>query len=210
VNGGPDTTIRLGNGAGDTATVAGNEENVYVGNGDGDTVTVSAMNTFIYAGNGQGDTLNISGDLDTVFGGQGNTINFVNGGGVGILNLQGSDRPRVFMGSDTHVYLNGCNTPTVFIGSGSSASVFDRSTGMHLNIGPTIGSVVLGDFGQDLAHGIIDLTGGIGGFTTTGAVLAALTPDGSGGTRLSFGPGSSLDIQGVLPSALTAANFKIG
>src|SRR6185295_5380847 len=43
----------------------------------------------IYAGNGKCDTLNIDGDLDSVFGGQNNIIHFANGGGVGILSLQG-------------------------------------------------------------------------------------------------------------------------
>jgi hypothetical protein len=154
--------------------------------------------------------LNIDGDLDSVFGGQNNIIHFANGGGVGILSLQGCNQPMVFMGNDTHASFVGCNAPKVFIGSGASASVFDQSNGMQLDIGPTIGSVSLGGFGQDLTHGVIDLIGGIGGFTTTGAVLAALAPDSSGGTMLSFGPGSSLDIQGVVPSALTAANFRIG
>jgi hypothetical protein len=81
---------------------------------------------------------------------------------------------------------------------------------MQLNIGPTTGLDILGSFGADLTRGVIDLIGGIGGFKTTAAVLSALTSDSSGGTLLSFGPGSSLDIQGVLPSALEAHNFKIG
>jgi hypothetical protein len=100
----------------------------------------------------------------------------------------------------------------VYIGSGNTGPtrLVDDSSGMQLHIGPTSGSVLLSDFGQDLTHGVIDLIGGVGGFTTTAAVLAALTPDGSGGTQLSLGNGNHLDIQGVLPSALTATNFKIG
>jgi hypothetical protein len=116
-----------------------------------------------------------------VFGGQSNTIN---------------------LASDM-LALIGCNNPMVFIGSGHSPTIFDKSLGLQLNIGPTSGSVLLGGFGQDLTHGMIDLIGGVGGFTNTKAVLAALTPDGSGGTQLSLGNGNYLDIQGVVPSALT-------
>jgi hypothetical protein len=210
VNGGPDTTIRLGDGAGDTAAVSGNEENVYIGNGNADAVTVSALNTYIYAGNGQGDTLTINGDLDSVFGGQANVIRLANGGGTGILNLQGCSQPLLFMGSGTHAYLTACTPPGGSIRYAPTPAVGDQTIGMQLDLGPTIGSVALGDFGRDLAHGVIDLIGGIGGFATTGAVLAALAPDGSGGTLVPFGPGSALDIQAVAPSALTAANFRIG
>jgi hypothetical protein len=181
----------VGNGNGDTINVNGNENNVYVGNGNGDTVNSNSLNTFIYAGNGLGDTINIAGTanlVDTVFGGRGNTINLI--------------------GSQSFE-LSGSQDVMLFIGSGNSI-VVDASTGTHLNIGPAAGTNILLDFGHDLTTGVIDLIGGIGGFTTSGEALAALKSDGAGGTLLSFGTGSSLDIASVLPSALTAANFKIG
>jgi hypothetical protein len=181
----------VGNGNDDTINVNGNENNVHVGNGNGDTVNSNSLNTFIYAGTGRGDTVNIDGtanQVDTVFGGQGNAINL--------------------FGSQSFE-LSGSQDAIVFIGSGDSI-VVDASTGTHLNIGPAAGTDILLDFGRDLTTGVIDLIGGIGGFSTTAAALAALKSDGAGGTLLSFGPGSSLDIANVLPSALTAANFKIG
>jgi hypothetical protein len=188
-NGAVNVNVRLGDGNGDTVNMNdGNENNVFVGNGNGDTVNVKSLNTFVFGGNGHGDTLNINGDVAEVFGGQGNTINL----------------------SSNTLALIGCNDPMLFISAGYSPIIFDQSTGLQLNIGPTTGSILLSNFDQDLGHGVIDLTGGVGGFTNPSAVLAALAPDGNGGTLLSFGSGSSLDIHSVLPSALTAANFKIG
>lgn len=181
----------VGNGNDDTINVIGNENNVYVGNGNGDTVNSNSLNTFIYAGHGRGDTINIAGTanlVNAVFGGQSNRINL--------------------FGSQSFE-LSGSHDAMLFIGSGDSI-VIDASTGTHINIGSAAGTDFLGDFAQDLATGVIDLIGGIGGFKTIAAALAALTPDGAGGSLLSFGPGSSLDIENVVPSALTAANFKIG
>src|SRR5208282_511635 len=96
----------------------------------------------------------------------------------------------------------------VFIGSGN-ATVNDLSTGLDLKIGPTAGVDVLSHFASD-PSGVVDLIGGVGGFTTTAAALSALKSDGHGGTLLRFGHDSSLDFVGVTPSQLHAANFQIG
>ena len=65
-------------------------------------------------------------------------------------------------------------------------------------------------FGSDLTYGVIDLLNGVGGYTTPGQAFAALTPDGSGGSKLSLGSDGSIDILNVAPTALHAGNFHIG
>ena len=40
--------------------------------------------------------------------------------------------------------------------------------------------------------------------------MSALHSDGHGGTLLSFGATGSLDIAGLAPNQMSAANFKIG
>jgi hypothetical protein len=187
--------VTLGDGNRDTVILTNsNESNVYIGNGNGDTATVSGTSNFIYPGTGLGDTLNIVG-WGQVYGGNGVTIN---------LTGDPSASPplaTLWLQSDDAM---------VFLGAGNT-NIADDSNGMQLDIGPSVGAVSLRLFGSDLAQGVIDLVGGIGGFATTSAVLSALTPDSSGtGTLLTFAPGSYLDIGGVAPSALTAANFKIG
>src|SRR5271165_3326757 len=104
--------------------------------------------------------------------------------------------------------VHGGTDEMVFIGSGN-ATVNDLSTGLDLKIGPTAGVDVLSHFASD-PSGVVDLIGGVGGFTTTAAALSALKSDGHGGTLLRFGHDSSLDFVGVTPSQLHAANFQIG
>jgi hypothetical protein len=57
---------------------------------------------------------------------------------------------------------------------------------------------------------LIDLIGGLGGYTSAAAAAAALTPDGHGGALLSLGATGSIDFTGVSPSQLHASNFQIG
>jgi hypothetical protein len=56
---------------------------------------------------------------------------------------------------------------------------------------------------------VVDLTGGLGGFTDTAMVLSALKSDGRGGTLLSLGQGHFIDFVGVTPAQLHATNFDI-
>jgi hypothetical protein len=72
-----------------------------------------------------------------------------------------------------------------------------------------VGNMILTGFAKD-STGVIDLRGGLGGFTTPQAVVAALQSDHHGGTLLSLGHGNSLDFDGVARSQLHAANFAIG
>ena len=76
--------------------------------------------------------------------------------------------------------------------SGTNSSIDDLSQGMTLVLSGQPGHVTLSDFAQD-PTGVIDLRGGLGGFTTPQEVVTALTSDGHGGTLLSFGAAGSLD-----------------
>jgi len=97
----------------------------------------------------------------------------------------------------------------VFLSSGND-TVTDTGQGMALNIGPTAGNDVLANFGADLTHGVIDLLGGIGGYTTAQQAYNSLQPDQHGGALLSLGHAASLDITGVAASQLGVSNFHIG
>jgi hypothetical protein len=131
--------------------------------------------------------LSLGKGSDTVHGGTGDTINLA---GNTTLNLYGIHE-ILFMGS-------------------SNSTINDFSTGLVMKIGPTAGKDILSNFASD-PSGVVDLIGGLGGFTTTAAVVGALKSDGHGGTLLSFGKGSGpLDFVGVPSSALHASNFQIG
>jgi hypothetical protein len=67
----------------------------------------------------------------------------------------------------------------------------------------------LSSFASD-ATGVVDLRGGIGGFTTVQQVKGALTSDGHGGTLLSFGTAGSLDFVNMAATHLAANHFAIG
>jgi hypothetical protein len=56
----------------------------------------------------------------------------------------------------------------------------------------------------------VDLLGGLGGYGDAASVMAALTPDGAGGTILPIGAGHVLDFVGLAPGCLQPSNFQIG
>lgn len=98
----------------------------------------------------------------------------------------------------------------VFLGGGNDI-VTDRGQGLKLSIGPTAGTDSLFNFASDLSSGIIDLLGGIGGYTSASHAFAALKSDGHGGALLPLGPAGSLDIVGVSSKQLlNTHNFQIG
>jgi hypothetical protein len=191
VLGGSGNTVSLGNGN-ESVTAGGGGNKVVVGNGNS-TISLGGGGNTVTAGNGNdtitlagsGSTVTLGNGTDTVHGGSGDTIHLA----TTTLTLYGTDE-------------------MVFIGTGS-ATVNDFSTRLDLKIGPTAGVDVLSHFASD-PSGVVDLIGGIGGFSTTAAVLSALTSDGHGGTLLSFGHGGSLDFAGVGLSQLHASNFQIG
>ena len=96
----------------------------------------------------------------------------------------------------------------VFIAPASAAAqITDQSSAMTLVLGPSYASVDLLGLAQDPAWKL-DLVGGIGGFGSVQALIAAFYSDGQGGSLLAL-PGANIDLAGIAPSALTAAHFVI-
>jgi len=136
----------------------------------------------------------------TIASGTGQTVNA--GTGSDIVTLSGGNATLVFHGSNDVAFLGGSSTGAV------NATITDQSQGLL---------VYLLNGGVDKVSGLasdptaaIDLLGGIGGYTSVAQVLSALHSDNAGGSSLSLGSGHSLDIVGVGPASLHAANFQIG
>ena len=135
----------------------------------------------------------------TIASGTGQTVNA--GTGNDIVTLGAGNATLVFHG----------NNDVAFLGGGSStvnATINDQSQGLLVYVLNTGVDKITGLATDPTA--VIDLLGGLGGYTSVTQVLAALTPDNAGGTQLSLGSGHSIDIVGVAPGSLHAANFQIG
>jgi hypothetical protein len=165
---------------------AGNGSHTLTGAASGYTdISLGKGNNSI-ALSGSSNTVTLGSGSDIVLGGTGDTISIA---------------------GDTKLAIHGTNE-MVFVGGGNVA-IDDLSTGLKLSIGPTIGHAVISGFASD-PNSMVDLTGGVGGFTNAAMVLSALKSDGRGGTLLSFGKGHFLDFVGVRPEQLHATNFHIG
>jgi Ca2+-binding RTX toxin-like protein len=204
------TDVSLGKGN-DTVTLRGSENTVTLGDGN-QTVLGGRGSDTVYVSNGNGE-ISLGGGDNTVTTGSGNQSVTVGGSGNAITLGSGND--TVHGGTGDTISLEGNNVLSVyghnemvFVGDGN-ATVNDFGIGLALEVGPTAGQDVLTHFASD-PGGVVDLIGGIGGFTSVTGVLSALKSDGQGGTLLSFGQGSSLDFAGVASSQLHAANFRIG
>jgi hypothetical protein len=92
---------------------------------------------------------------------------------------------------------------------GTNNAVRDDGNGSLFVVGGPVGAASLAGFGSD-SLGVLDLTNGVGGFTTANAAYAALTGDGVGGLELALGSAGTIDFGGASAAMLTAANFKIG
>jgi uncharacterized protein (TIGR01370 family) len=135
----------------------------------------------------------------TIATGTGQTVNA--GSGSDIVTLGAGKATVVFHGSNDVAFLGGST-------SAVNATINDQSQGL---------TIYVLNGGLDKINGlatdptaVIDLLGGLGGYTSVAQVVSALTPDNAGGTMLSLGAGQSIDFAGVTPSSLHAANFKIG
>jgi hypothetical protein len=221
-------SVSLGNGN-ESITVAGGGSTVKLGNGNS-TISLGGGGNAITAGNGN-DSIAVAGGGNTVKIGNGNSTISLGGGGNTITTGNGNDSITVAGSGSTVKLGNGADTvhggtgdtiniagnttltlygtnEMVFIGNGNS-TVNDFSTGLNLKIGPAAGNDVLSQFASD-PGGVVDLIGGIGGFTTPQQVVAALKSDGHGGTSLSFGGAGSVDFVHTAAAQLTASHFAIG
>ena len=166
---------------------------IYAGNGSHTLSGAATGYTDISVGHGD-NTITLHGTKNAVTLGSGSDI------------VHGATGDTISLAGNTSLAIYG-TSEMVFVGDGKTA-IDDRSTGLQVSIGPTIGRAVIAGFASD-PSGVVDLTGGIGGFTDTAMVLAALQSDGRGGTLLSFGQGHFLDFAGVAQNQLHAANFHI-
>ena len=168
---------------------------------------------------GSGDVVvNLSGKDVTVTGGNGNdTVNILSGSNTVTLGT-GTDsivEAASSKGSNTFI-LNGSHTSLLLYGAndvafvhGGTDTITDNSKGLEVKIGSQGGVVTLKNFLAD-KHGVVDLVGGVGGYHTAKAVVAALQSDGQGGTMLSLGASSHIDFANTAMASLTASHFAIG
>jgi hypothetical protein len=106
------------------------------------------------------------------------------------------------------VSVNGGAGRIVFIAPASAAAqIVDQSSAMTLALGPNYASLDLLGLAQDPAWKL-DLIGGLGGFGSVQALIAAFHSDGRGGSLLNL-PGANIDLAGVAPQALSAAHFQV-
>jgi Ca2+-binding RTX toxin-like protein len=137
---------------------------------------------------GYQDSVSFAGGNDTITGGAGSDT----------YDLTGGNASLVLNGYNDMVFLHSTNATVADAGQGAVISIAGGGT-----------DIIQGAASDPSL--VVDLTGGLGGFTSVSSVLASLTSDGNGGALLSFGAShGSLDFVGVAPSALHAANFQIG
>lgn len=134
----------------------------------------------------------------TIANGTGQTVNA--GTGNDVVNLGGGNATLVFNGSNNIAFLGGS-------GNAVNATINDKSQGL---------TVYVLNGGVDKISGlatdttaVIDLLGGVGGYTSASQMLSAITSDNAGGALLPLGNGQSIDIIGVAPTSLRAANFAV-
>jgi hypothetical protein len=134
----------------------------------------------------------------TIANGTGQTVNA--GTGNDVVNLGGGNATLVFNGSNNIAFLGGS-------GNAVNATINDKSQGL---------TVYVLNGGVDKISGlatdttaVIDLLGGLGGYTSASQMLSAITSDNAGGALLPLGNGQSIYIIGVAPASLRAANFAV-
>ena len=130
---------------------------IAAGNGSHTLTGAASGYTDISLGKGN-NTITLSGSKNAVTVGSGSDT--VHGGNSDTISIVG----------DTRLTVHGTNE-MVFVGGGDVA-VNDLSIGLKLSIGPTIGHAVISGFASD-PNSVVDLTGGLGGFTDPATVLSA-------------------------------------
>ena len=190
------SSVMLGNGA-DSVTLGGYDNVIRVGNGS-DTIAAGAGNGTVTAGSGN-DTIILQGWSNTV------TL----GGGTDTVNGGSGDSITI---DSTHLLLSGGSQEMVFLDAGTAASIDDLSSATTVVAGPGSGSASILDVARDAGF-VLDLTGGVGGFTSAAGVASAFQSDGHGGMQLLLGsgPGAAvIDFVSTQASVLSSAHFRIG
>lgn len=130
------------------------------------------------------------------------TGQIVNAGtGNDVVVLSGGNATLAFHGSGNVAFLGGGTTAV-------NATVNDLSSGLTVYVANGGADVITGLTSDPSA--VIDLLGGVGGYTSAANILASLANDGAGGSVLALGSAQSIHFIGIAPAALQAANFRIG
>ena len=135
--------------------------------------------------------------------------NIANGNGLKVNAGYGNDVVVLSSGQAT-LNFHGSNN-VAFLGGGTgvvNATINDSSSGLGIFV-LKAGNDVFKGFGAD-PSAVVDLLGGVGGYTNVASVVAALTNDGAGGTKLMIGSGQAIDFQNVTMGTLNSSNFRIG
>jgi hypothetical protein len=107
----------------------------------------------------------------------------------------------VFNGTNNVAFSGGSANPV-------NATINDKSKGLTVYV-LNGGIDKISGFATDTTA-VIDLLGGLGGYTSVSQVLSAVVSDNAGGALLPLGNGQSIDFSNVAPASLHAANFVIG
>ena len=98
------------------------------------------------------------------------------------LNATGSNN-TINVGANSNITVSGAGD-TLILGSGDNVW-FSGATNSEVVVGAS-GKATIDSF-LPTANDVIDLINGAGGYTTTAAIMSALTSDGAGGSILSLG-----------------------
>jgi len=204
----PSNTLTLGNG---TDRVVLNEDNDQVALGSGQNSVSITGNADHVLNNPVTPT---GEDVSTVtVSGHGNEVRLAAGVSQSLSDDATSSANVFVLNGSTAVSLALHGSGDMVFINGGSATVSDLGAGLELTVGPVTagstnaGSVILQHLAAD-PTAVIDLAGGVGGYGSVGAVLAALTSDGAGGSLLPLGSGR-IDFVGVAPGSLHAGNFAL-
>ena len=175
---------------------------VVVGDGNS-TITAGLGQSTVQVGNGD-NQVNVDGYLNSVLLGRGVS--------------SGNDTVSLGSGSDdtisiSHMELTvagGSNSFVVLAPGGGISQVTDNSNALTVQIGPSSSSLIF-NHGAD-SNFVIDLQGGVGGFTSTADLAApgVLADNGAGGTTLTLHDGTTVQFSNLTPAALGTSHFRIG
>ncbi len=121
--------------------------------------------------------------------------------GSDVVTLSGGNATLVFNGRNDIAFLGGSANPV-------NATIDDQSQGLTVYV-LNGGIDKISGLATD-STAVIDLLGGLGGYTSVSKVLSAIKTDPAGGALLPLGSGHSIDFTGVAPAELHAANFLVG
>ena len=177
-------------GHGDDTIDAGRDEDLVFGGLGDDSIDGSDGNDVIYGGDGN-DDIDAGRDDDTVYGGAGDDTIFGDGGNDAIAGDDGNDTIDAGRGDD--VIAGRAGDDRITTGSGNDSIIFGTGDGHD----------VVTDF--DNVNDTIDLR--FDGVTQFSDVQALMTQDGAD-TLISFSDGSTLRLENMDATNLTASNFS--